>query len=439
MYRWICSQHSRLHDPSLMRTVQELMKKLLLNLVCELKRLGANVVYADTSTILLATGKHGMRDALGYADYILDTLRKRELFQWLSLSPIKAWHTLLFYDRFNYLGLKAPLPAEMAAMMSQNPGSLTSGGSQLMDSVELEVTTDILRRPIFDLSLTIRDYLPEALSDIFTTMIGEYVWLPWKESVQEVLEDSEGQGSTKILQDLLAKQNDWMSKYLPAKMTEKLLKATKNISLRIGSHDGNESHSFPVRAGSHLKPSELGTPALAFVKAVCQLYGLDKYQKDAVTMLRRQLLKMIHVKEFGPEAAWKDPCASLVIPNVVCSSCQDCQDLDMCRDPTLQAGDVVCHMCGAPRDMDALEMRLVSSLHELVESFLVQDLKCKKCGTTSTEHLQRQCDCCGGPLVASKPAPEVRTRLDIYGNVAHVQGMETLEAFVQQLTDGFEA
>jgi hypothetical protein len=34
-----------------------------------------------------------------YTDYILDTLAKRELFQWLSLSPAKFWHTLLLKDR----------------------------------------------------------------------------------------------------------------------------------------------------------------------------------------------------------------------------------------------------------------------------------------------------------------------------------------------------
>lgn len=35
-----------------------------------------------------------------YTDYILDTLAKRELFQWLSLTPAKFWHTLLWKDRW---------------------------------------------------------------------------------------------------------------------------------------------------------------------------------------------------------------------------------------------------------------------------------------------------------------------------------------------------
>ena len=34
-----------------------------------------------------------------YADYLLETVAKRELFQWLSLTPTKFWHALLFRDR----------------------------------------------------------------------------------------------------------------------------------------------------------------------------------------------------------------------------------------------------------------------------------------------------------------------------------------------------
>ena len=35
-----------------------------------------------------------------YADYLLDTISKRELFQWLSLTPARFWHTLLHKDRW---------------------------------------------------------------------------------------------------------------------------------------------------------------------------------------------------------------------------------------------------------------------------------------------------------------------------------------------------
>lgn len=47
------------------------------------------------------------------------------------------------------------------------------------------------------------------------------------------------------------------------------------MTLHVGAHDGQPDHAFPHLAGSHLSPEALGTPALAFVRAVCHLYCLD--------------------------------------------------------------------------------------------------------------------------------------------------------------------
>ncbi len=33
----------------------------------------------------------------------------------------------------------------------------------------------------------------------------------------------------------------------------------------------------------------------------------------------------------------QEPCRSFVLRNVICSYCNDCTDLDLCRDPALQA------------------------------------------------------------------------------------------------------
>ena len=427
MYRWLCSRSSRLFDTRLMQAVQDLMRKLILNLVGEMKKLGAKVVYIDSSCIILSTGKHTMKDALGYTDYILETLKKRELFQWMSLAPEKAWSTLLFLDKYNFLGLKAPLPDSMADAMSQKPGSL-SAGSQLLQSDEIEITHELLQKPAFDYTLNLMDYLPSALTDAFVSAIAEFVWLPWKHAMLSQLRSNPGP-----LDDILALQNTWIEENLPSKMTEKLLKATRHIALHIGSHDGQPEHRFPVRAGSHLTDLEQGTPVLAFVKSVCHMYSLDKQHTRAVATLRRQLLRMIHVKEFGPEAEWKDPCASLVVQDVICPECQNCQDIDICRDPTLQDGNLQCHLCGAERDANFLETRLIEMLHSIVEGFLVQDVKCQKCGSTGNEHLRRQCDVCGGQMQSTTSRQTVQDTIHVIERVADIQAMKTLQELAQQL------
>jgi DNA polymerase epsilon subunit 1 len=445
MYRWLCSPASRLHDPALKAAVQGLMRKLLLQLVAELRRLGATVVAADTSSIILATGKHGLASALGYVDYVLDTLRRRELFQWLALAPSRCWHTLLFADRYNFMGVAAPLPRGVAAAMSQRPGELASGGGALEAAAgELAISAASLRRPAFDCVLTMRDYLPPALHDAFTSAVAEFVWLPWKHAVGAALEGAaaaaaagEGSGETAgaaggegggpELAGLGAAQEAWLAAALPGAFTDKLLRAVKHASLHMGARDGRPEHRFPRLAGSHLPPERLGTPALALVRSVAHLYSLDGAAKEAVTVLRRQLLRLIHVKEFGAEAAWADPCMTLVLPDAVCPGCQDCADLDLCRDPRLQARDWRCGGCGAARDVAGVEARLAAQLAALTQGYQVQDLRCAKCASVATNHLQRQCDVCGGHLGATQAAGRAAAQVAVYRNVAAFHGMDALE------------
>lgn len=49
--------------------VQGLMRKMLLQLVAEIRKLGATVVAADFSTIIIATGKHNLTAAVGCASH----------------------------------------------------------------------------------------------------------------------------------------------------------------------------------------------------------------------------------------------------------------------------------------------------------------------------------------------------------------------------------
>ena len=63
--------------------------------------------------------------ACRYVDYLLDALRKKELFTWLQLSPKQFWHTLLFRDRYNFFGIKAHLPDSLSEQLRSHPGALT--------------------------------------------------------------------------------------------------------------------------------------------------------------------------------------------------------------------------------------------------------------------------------------------------------------------------
>ena len=49
--------------------VQGLMRKMLLQLVAEMRKLGAIVVAADFSSVIIATGKHNLTAAVGCASH----------------------------------------------------------------------------------------------------------------------------------------------------------------------------------------------------------------------------------------------------------------------------------------------------------------------------------------------------------------------------------
>lgn len=91
---------------------------------------------------------------------------------------------------------------------------------------------------------------------------------------------------------------------------------------------------FPQRAGSHLKSTN---PLLEFVKAVTHVLSLDGTLGEDVASLRRMLLREIKVREFDDDAHFKDPCLSYVLPDVICSYCQTCRDIDLLRDEALTA------------------------------------------------------------------------------------------------------
>eukprot|EP00975_Prorocentrum_lima_P017455 3687115-Prorocentrum_lima.AAC.1 len=62
-YRWLCAAESKLYDPALHQMVHQLMTKVFLRLVAELRRLGAHVVYASFNRILIATQKTDVASA----------------------------------------------------------------------------------------------------------------------------------------------------------------------------------------------------------------------------------------------------------------------------------------------------------------------------------------------------------------------------------------
>lgn len=130
LYRYLCG-HARvlLHDPAIHRFVYGLMVKLFKRIVHELKKLGANLVYANFQRIVIDTGKHGQASAKEYIDFILDALSSKELFRYLQIQTKQFYEQLVWLDPDNWSGLILPDLEGIAAADQEGYEEMAEEGS----------------------------------------------------------------------------------------------------------------------------------------------------------------------------------------------------------------------------------------------------------------------------------------------------------------------
>ena len=113
VYHWVSNPSSSVHHPVLHKALLDLMQRLFVLLIEEMRRLGAQVVAADFNSVLIYTNKRNVTAAVGYTRYLLETLGKRETMSWLQLSPQRWWNCLHYADEFNFGGVEAVVSTEM--------------------------------------------------------------------------------------------------------------------------------------------------------------------------------------------------------------------------------------------------------------------------------------------------------------------------------------
>ena len=106
-------------------------------------------------------------------------------------------------------------------------------------------------------------------------------------------------------------------------------------------------------------------PALEFAKMICNhVFGLDPaFQVQAQTLLKN-MLQLLKVKEFSDEVMkGKEPSLTLVVPDVICPSCQSIVELDICRTTELYEdhnleiprAEWPCRYCDTPLSKQEIE------------------------------------------------------------------------------------
>ncbi|KAK6012015.1 hypothetical protein OSTOST_22844, partial [Ostertagia ostertagi] len=102
--RWLHSSNALLFDPAITRSVGILERKLVLLLAAECERLGAKVIHATPTRLVLDTGKCELEQGTAFTDLLLQSLGQNPLFAALHMRPTQTWSTLLWYDGHNFTG-----------------------------------------------------------------------------------------------------------------------------------------------------------------------------------------------------------------------------------------------------------------------------------------------------------------------------------------------
>ncbi|KAK3818962.1 MAG: DNA polymerase epsilon catalytic subunit A [Benniella sp.] len=435
-HRWLTSPASKLYDPCMYALVHNLMKKVFLQLVAEFKRLGSRVVLGNFNKLTIATSKTSVGNAFAYCSWIIRHIHSKPLFMTIDLLPIHYWEQLLWMDCANYGGIICPNPDEVQEQ--DQPTILT----QLNRDIHMQ--------------WNIQQYLPLALHQEFMVTIGEFIDQVYKFRHQKQLstvkstmngsadaEDADtvvtngGTKADKKNQEVVA----FKKKLISQQISRRLLKVFPEIlaKKRDSAKDPQQAFmfAFPRQPGSHL---DLTNPTLELIKSITSVFRIDTSVEREARVLRKNLLDLIEVREFAPEAIFQNPCESFVLRGVICSYCSYCQDLDFCRDPHLlpkikkDTGEMVlgawrCQECKEEYDREAIEESMVAIMERMVCQYQTQDLKCVKCRRVKADFLGEWCECSGN-FVTTMGRVEYLRKMRVFENIAEFYGLPLLKEAV---------
>ncbi|KMT05520.1 hypothetical protein BVRB_7g176430 [Beta vulgaris subsp. vulgaris] len=429
LYRWLCSPQSKLHDPAIYRMLCKVMQKVFALLLAEFRKLGATVIFANFSKVILDTGKADLAAARAYCDSVLKALQTRDLFEWIEIESLHFWHSLLFMDQYNYGGIQAKDHDESSASISASSRGCLPGDLQV----------DIVS------SWNIAEHLPKSSQDQFVVMVSEFMYKPWEYALNHVASDAfdeDGDLCTpSITIPLAEKFESHMTGYLKDQISsyfsDKLFMIVREIIHHTKGMKRPQDDDELLQVDHQLRGNvQTGDAALEFIKHVCAVLALDQNVQHDVLVMRRNLLRLIRVREFAPEAEFSPSPSSFILPNIICSYCNDVRDLDLGRDPSLLTQEWRCTVphCGQPYNREMMENSLLQIVRQRERLYHLQDLVCVKCHMVKDSHLTEQCKCAGA-FNCLEDASEFRTKMQVFYKIAVKQNFQLLKECISWILE----
>ncbi|PYI29728.1 putative DNA polymerase epsilon, catalytic subunit A/POL2 [Aspergillus indologenus CBS 114.80] len=420
LIRWVESPASCLYDQSLHHYVRMLSRKSFQRLMAEFRRVGANIIFASSTRLLLHTTKTEVGNAYAFSQYVLKSIRANPSFHFIDLEIKEYWDYLLWYDEYNYGG---------------------KGCQEVAESDEQPLETVM--------HWQLSRFLPTPMQTIFHDWVVEYIEL------MHGLKRPDNDSSTpRMTQIPIGRPSDEESEEISAILAEKFSKPLKKQITGLIRRQRDEllhpelasDYAFPVLPGVLSNPNdEKRNPVLELVKLLMQVLSLSKITTMETRLLRRELLALFEIREFSKEGRFENPGASLKLPELTCNACCLIRDLDLCRDedvlpdPGTESNKSAvkpwrCPFCQSEYDRLAQEETLIGQVQGFIVGWQTQDLKCSKCGGLKISDFMEHCSC-SGVWVETMNRGEIEKKLRLLDSVAKFHNLKLLETVVGEVLE----
>lgn len=395
LHRWLRSSQSNMYDPCLYGLIHGMMKKVYMQLVAEIKRMGATIVYASYHRIVVATAKDTMDTAIAYIDYMVRSIHSKQLFEILELHIGDHWYLLAWMDEVNYAGI-------------------------------LSNRDDLNAEPTLFMEWNIQEYLPMAVQSMFRDTVVKFVSKAnelkrmYPRHVRRQAMEIDGE-ENQTQDEHVDERLQQLRLYVREKVMGKLVRWINHIQHK---QDTSDEFQFPQLSGSYLK---LSNPVLECAKSICAVLALDPNLENEVRVVKRNALQSIGgLSDFSPEARFQNPCQYVKLHEIICTKCNYVADLDVCRDKNLIPLDGhpqpwCCHLCKTEYDKCMIEQNMANQVERWLVAFQLQDVQCPRCRIIKKENMLRQCDKCGCDYLPLQSKAELERKLKVFQNIAEEQ------------------
>ncbi|RPA85713.1 DUF1744-domain-containing protein [Ascobolus immersus RN42] len=418
LIRWVTSPTSFLYDRTLHYYVQMMSKKAFLQLLSDFRKVGTNIIHATPSRILLQTSKVDVANAFAFSNYILGTFKTKPLFHFLEMDVKEYWDYLLWFDDINY------------------GGKACSTIAQSQDE-EQEFETILF----FQTS----KFLPERLQEVFKDYTVDFIDLMWKSKRAPVDPDATPR-ATQIPQnffkpltvDSAAAEK---TQLLPKEFTKPLKKAIHGLLKHQRQASMHSTAAWDAPPHQPLSTTKMAreiaeNPVLHLVKSLTLLFTLPKEINLEARQLRKDLLAILELREFSKQAQFQSPGLSYPA-TLACTICGNLNEMDLCRNaevlstppPTVWA----CEACGSSMDLLRLEEEAIADVGRAWLKYIMQDLKCAKCGVLQAQGEMAEFCKCGGEWVGTVSEESVRNKVEVLKGVADRWGWGMLKRELEGL------